>query len=81
MPNPFEDPGGQFVVLVNEEDQYSLWPDFAGLPQGWTPVYGATDREACLRFIRETWTDMRPRSLRAQLGEAPDATAATGSAS
>ncbi|MFI6505376.1 MbtH family protein [Nonomuraea typhae] len=81
MPNPFDGPGGQFVVLVNGEDQYSLWPDFVDIPPGWTTVYGAAEREACLGFIRETWTDLRPRSLRAQLGEAPDAGAMTGSAS
>ncbi|MFI7637689.1 MbtH family protein [Nonomuraea sp. NPDC049400] len=86
MSNPFDDPSGQFVVLVNEEDQYSLWPDFVDIPQGWTVVYGAAGREACLGFIRETWTDLRPRSLRRQLGEAPagnapDAGAMMGSAS
>ncbi|WP_269459099.1 MbtH family protein [Micromonospora viridifaciens] len=69
MPNPFDDPSGQFLVLVNDEEQYSLWPDFADVPSGWTVAFGAAGRPACVDFIREAWTDLRPRSLRRQLGE------------
>ncbi|QRN79648.1 MAG: MbtH family protein, partial [Nocardiopsis sp. BM-2018] len=36
MTNPFDDTEGSFLVLVNDEDQYSLWPGFAQVPQGWT---------------------------------------------
>ncbi|WP_020380225.1 MbtH family protein [Nocardiopsis potens] len=63
MANPFEDPEGRFLVLVNDEGQHSLWPAFADVPQGWTTVHGEETRESCLRYIDEHWTDLRPRSL------------------
>ncbi|MGC4891696.1 MbtH family protein [Micromonospora sp. DT227] len=63
MTNPFEDPDGRFVVLVNDEDQHSLWPTFADVPAGWRVVHGEDTREACLAYVEEHWTDMRPRSL------------------
>lgn len=63
MVNPFENENGVFVALVNEEGQYSLWPTFVPIPDGWTSKFGPDSRSACLAFIEETWTDMRPRSL------------------
>lgn len=65
--NPFDDPDGTFRVLVNAEEQYSLWPDFAPVPDGWTTVFGPDTRAACLEYVERTWTDMRPRSLRESL--------------
>ncbi|MEU9487426.1 MbtH family protein [Streptomyces decoyicus] len=41
--NPFDDPGGRYLVLVNDEDQHSLWPAFAEVPAGWTVVLAETD--------------------------------------
>jgi len=64
MTNPFEDPQGRFFVLVNEEQQHSLWPVFADVPAGWTKVFGEDDREACLAYVEENWTDLRPASIR-----------------
>ncbi len=64
MPNPFEDASGTYYVLKNDEDQYSLWPSFADVPAGWVQVFGVDTRDACLEYIEDTWTDMRPRSLR-----------------
>ncbi|MEU0885922.1 MbtH family protein [Lentzea sp. NPDC005914] len=64
MTNPFEDPQGRFFVLVNEEQQHSLWPVFAEVPAGWTKVFGEDDREACLAYVEENWTDLRPASIR-----------------
>ncbi|MFF2922151.1 MbtH family protein [Streptomyces celluloflavus] len=61
--NPFDDPDGTYLVLVNEEDQHSLWPAFAEVPQGWTVALAETDRRSALDFITEHWTDMRPRTL------------------
>jgi MbtH protein len=61
--NPFDDPGGRFLVLRNEEGQHSLWPAFAAVPAGWQAVFGEADREACLRHVEENWTDMRPAGL------------------
>lgn len=63
MANPFDDESGVFRVLVNDEGQYSLWPDFAPVPAGWTSVHGPDTRSACLDHIERHWTDMRPRSL------------------
>jgi MbtH protein len=63
MSNPFDDDTARFVVLVNDEGQHSLWPVFADVPPGWTVVYGESDRQGCLAYIEESWTDMRPKSL------------------
>jgi len=52
------------AVVVNDEEQYSIWPVGRDLPGGWRPD-GFTGTEAeCLAYIDETWTDMRPASLR-----------------
>ena len=61
--NPFEDENGVYHVLVNEEGQHSLWPSFIAVPKGWTIVHGSDSRAACLDYINQHWTDMRPNSL------------------
>lgn len=61
--NPFDEPGGRFLVLVNDEGQYSLWPEFVEVPAGWQVALPATSRDAALAYVQESWTDMRPRSL------------------
>ena len=63
MTNPFDDDNGRFYALVNDEGQFSLWPTFAEVPQGWRVVFGEDSREACLAHIESSWTDMRPLSL------------------
>lgn len=63
--NPFEDENRTYLVLVNEEEQHSLWPSDIEVPAGWRTVLGATSREACLEYIEKNWTDMRPLSIRA----------------
>jgi MbtH protein len=63
MTNPFEDENGTYIVLINDEGQYSLWPDSIDVPAGWTTVYEAASRKSCLDYINQNWTDMRPRSL------------------
>jgi MbtH protein len=63
MINPFEDDEGTYVVLVNHEDQYSLWPASVDTPKGWTVAYPHNTRQACLDYVERHWTDMRPRSL------------------
>lgn len=50
-------------VLVNHEDQHSLWPAGKDIPSGWTTVFEG-DREACLAYVEEHWVDMRPKSIR-----------------
>ena len=67
MTNPFDDAEGTFLVLVNDEDQHSLWPEFAQVPEGWTPVYGPVPRDEALVYVDIHWTDLRPRSLRESL--------------
>lgn len=63
MTNPFDDPEATFKVLVNEEGQHSLWPAFAAVPEGWSVSLPDTDRDTCLAYVEEHWTDMRPKSL------------------
>ena len=63
MTNPFEDAEANYVVLVNDEGQYSLWPVFTDVPHGWQTVFGEAGRQECLDYIDKSWTDMRPRSL------------------
>jgi MbtH protein len=70
MSNPFDDPDGQFFVLVNEEGQHSLWPDFASVPAGWTAAFGAAEREARINHVNTNSTDMRPRGLIIQMSQA-----------
>ncbi|GGY52759.1 MbtH family protein [Streptomyces djakartensis] len=65
--NPFDNAGGVFVVLVNDEGQYSLWPSSCEVPHGWRTVYGQDTRDACLAYVEENWTDMRPASLSATM--------------
>src|SRR5882757_5232566 len=67
--NPFDDDNGSFFVLINDEEQHSLWPTFADVPAGWRVVYGEADRAACLDYIEQNWTDIRPKSLRDRLAE------------
>lgn len=63
MANPFDDHGGHFLVLVNRENQHSIWPEFAQVPAGWNAAFGPESKEACLGYVEEHWIDMRPRSL------------------
>lgn len=63
MSNPFENNEAAFNVVVNAEGQHSLWPAFAEIPAGWEKVAGPDEREVCLRYVEENWTDIRPRSL------------------
>jgi MbtH protein len=53
-----------FKVVVNHEDQYSLWSTDREIPTGWSDAGIEGPREECLAYIREVWTDMRPKSLR-----------------
>ncbi|MFJ7213126.1 MbtH family protein [Amycolatopsis sp. NPDC098790] len=63
MTNPFEDENGTFLVLVNAENQHSLWPSTVDVPAGWTKVHGEDTRAACLEYVEQNWTDLRPASL------------------
>lgn len=81
MENPFDNEDGSFYVLVNEENQHSLWPTFAEVPQGWTVVFGEDRRQACLEYVEKSWTDMRPASLIREMdGLAAEPVVAAGAA-
>lgn len=69
MTNPFDDENSEFMVLVNDEGQYSLWPTFREVPDGWTAVGPRGSRKECLDYIEENWTDMRPKSLAEQMNK------------
>lgn len=56
-----------YEVVVNQEDQYSIWPMNKAVPNGWTKAGKQGSKESCLAFISEVWTDMRPLSLRRQM--------------
>ncbi|MFI1917857.1 MbtH family protein [Nocardia sp. NPDC020380] len=60
--NPFDDEDGRFKVLVNDEGQHSLWPDFAPVPGGWHMVFEGA-KPSCLDYVERHWVDMRPQSL------------------
>ena len=62
--NPFDDNEADYLVLVNYEGQYSLWPVHIDVPKGWEVAHTADNRKSSLDFIAEVWTDMRPRTLR-----------------
>lgn len=58
-----------YSVLVNHEEQYSLWPSYKPVPLGWRAVGKERTKEECLAYIEEVWTDMRPLSLRKKMAE------------
>jgi len=58
-----------YLVVVNHEEQYSIWPDFKEIPVGWTQVGESGPKDKCLQYIETVWTDMRPLSLRKQMEE------------
>ncbi|MEU6577525.1 MbtH family protein [Streptomyces sp. NPDC046805] len=68
MTNPFDDESGRFLVLVNDEGQYSLWPANIALPGGWRVSGSEGSRQECLEAIEAVWTDMRPASLVRAMG-------------
>ncbi|MFJ9746579.1 MbtH family protein [Streptomyces chartreusis] len=61
--HPFEDRDGTYHVLVNAENQHSLWPTRITLPAGWEVALRDQSRDRCLEFIEKNWTDMRPKTL------------------
>ena len=63
MSNPFEEPDADYHVLRNDEDQHSLWPAIAAVPDGWAVVHGPGSRDDCLAYVRDNWHDVRPRSV------------------
>ena len=60
----------RYKVVVNHEEQYSIWPASRELPPGWRDAGRTGTRQECLDFIEQVWTDMRPRSLREAMSRA-----------
>lgn len=54
----------EYIVLINDEEQYSLWQAGKSIPLGWQQVGPTGEKEICLNYIKEVWTDMRPKSVR-----------------
>ncbi len=57
-------------MVVNHEEQYSIWPADRENPLGWQDAGKIGKKQECLDFIKEVWTDMRPLSLRKKMAEA-----------
>ncbi|MFG2513955.1 MbtH family protein [Streptomyces sp. NPDC048584] len=60
----------RYLVVRNDEEQYSIWPEGRDLPAGWHAEGKSGSREECLEHIEAVWTDMRPRSLRIRMESA-----------
>jgi uncharacterized protein YbdZ (MbtH family) len=60
---------GTYQVVVNLEEQYSIWPDHKPIPAGWKAAGKVGPKAECLAHIKEVWTDMRPASLRKHMAE------------
>ncbi|WP_437646495.1 MbtH family protein [Sorangium sp. So ce362] len=58
-----------YKVVVNHEEQYSIWPEYRENPVGWRDAGKTGSKAECLDHIKEVWTDMRPLSLRKQMEE------------
>jgi uncharacterized protein YbdZ (MbtH family) len=58
-----------YKVVVNHEEQYSIWPEYKANPLGWNDVGKVGPKAECLAYIKEVWTDMRPLSLRKKMEE------------
>ena len=65
-----ENPTG-YKVLVNHEEQYSIWPADRKNPLGWRDAGKSGDKAECLAYIKQVWTDMRPLSLRKRMDGKP----------
>ena len=63
----WDDENAVFTVVVNHEEQYSIWPDYKEIPDGWKAVGVSGKKAECLDYIEKTWVDMRPLSLRGQM--------------
>ncbi|MEU5783372.1 MbtH family protein [Micromonospora lupini] len=64
-----DDDARDYQVVINDEEQYSIWPVGRELPPGWRAQGPAGTKAICLSHIDELWVDMRPRSLRLSTAE------------
>ena len=68
--NPTDSTPEILKVVVNHEEQYSLWPSYRENPPGWRDAGKSGSKEECLAYVKEVWTDMRPLSLRQKMAAA-----------
>jgi len=59
-----------YKVVVNHEEQYSIWPAERENPNGWKDAGKSGLKDECLAYVKEVWTDMRPLSLRKKMAKA-----------
>ena len=57
----------EYICLINDEEQYSLWFSWKEVPPGWRQVGPKGSKITCLEYIKEVWVDMRPKSLRMEI--------------
>lgn len=70
MVNAEEEDTTVYKVVVNDEEQYSIWPTDRDNPCGWKDVGKSGSKAECLAYIEQVWTDMRPLSLRKKMDQA-----------
>ncbi|MTH98958.1 MbtH family NRPS accessory protein [Roseibium sp. RKSG952] len=63
----WDDPRWEWMVLINHEEQHSLWPTFKDIPRGWTQVGPVGSKQECLDYVEKAWPDITPLSVRKQL--------------
>jgi MbtH protein len=73
--SPDEQDTTVYRVVVNHEEQYSIWPDWKDIPAGWRATGPTGKKDECLAYIKDVWTDMRPLSLRKRMDAAGSGTA------
>ncbi|ACU38346.1 MbtH family protein [Actinosynnema pretiosum subsp. pretiosum] len=66
-----DDDTRRYAVVLNDEEQHSVWPADRDVPAGWRAEGFTGTRAECLARVAEVWTDMRPLSLRARMAEDP----------
>jgi MbtH protein len=67
MPSYEEEDTTVYTVVINHEEQYSIWPKHKAIPQGWKAAGKEGLKPECLRYVDEVWTDMRPLNLRKRM--------------
>jgi MbtH protein len=64
-----QDDATTYAVVVNDEEQYSIWRSDAAAPSGWREVGVNGSKQECLDYIASVWTDIRPLSLRRRMDD------------
>lgn len=62
-----DDDNQEYICLINDEEQYSLWFAWKKIPEGWRQVGPKGSKKVCGEYIQKVWTDMRPKSLRMEM--------------